>query len=388
MKPKATKGTALKTKILRKFRRTAEPATGQDSGGRDGGRGNPDDGVMLTRPGGRDAGDPPVRRVGGRPRAPRSSPRWAPNDCHPGADVGDARGPPRPPPRRGASHGRDSNVSVSPRGVAGLMCTAPPHAVANVTGKPRLETTFTGDRVKRPPGPVSMNHAVHTGIALGIDGRRHLRGHRRRRRQEVRKQSGSIGETLERVRSRKAAEGRRRAALRGGGGGGGGGRLPATSPRLGSAAPRRSGGRVHAARGRVWTALVSADADLARHVTRHDPDAVAQLRRDHDASVAARARRPRRFRLDRTPAARSILVVTPLCKPRATPNAPGPRFLERALSSPQLQYPRRLRPAVPRRRRRSTGRHGAGVPPGTCSRQHAAKCDIEPSIAHGPVTRT
>ena len=158
-----------------------------------------------------------------------------------------------------------------------------------------------------------------------------------------RKQSGSIGETLERVRSRKAAEGRRRAALpeeeeedgphfRHDDDDDGG-----SASQLRASTLREDGFTQHA--GGMWTALVSADADLARHVARHDPDALAQLRRDHDASVALPGSSTKALPSGvEPPPPGSILVVAPSLQAARDAKRALDLALERALSSPQLQY--------------------------------------------------
>ena len=203
-----------------------------------------------------------------------------------------------------------------------------------------------------------------------------------------RKQSGSIGETLERVRSRKAAEGRRRAALpeEEEEEGRGDTTTTTTGARHGIARLDAPGGRVHAARGRVWTALVSADADLARHVTRHDPDAVAQLRRDHDASVALPGSSTKALPSGvEPPPPGSILVVAPSLHAARDAKRALDLALERALSSPQLQYTHFV--CVPLCFGDDGDRLVATVRAfhrDVLSSAYAADCDIEPSIAHEP----
>ena len=205
-----------------------------------------------------------------------------------------------------------------------------------------------------------------------------------------RKQSGSIGETLERVRSRKAAEGRRRAALpeeeeedgphfRHDDDDDGG-----SASQLRASTLREDGFTQHA--GGMWTALVSADADLARHVTRHDPDAVAQLRRDHDASVALPGSSTKALPSGvEPPPPGSILVVAPSLQAARDAKRALDLALERALSSPQLQYTHFV--CVPLCLGDDGDRLVATVRAfhrDVLSSAYAADCDIEPSIAHEP----
>ena len=205
-----------------------------------------------------------------------------------------------------------------------------------------------------------------------------------------RKQSGSIGETLERVRSRKAAEGRRRAALpeeeeedgphfRHDDDDDGG-----SASQLRASTLREDGFTQHA--GGMWTALVSADADLARHVTRHDPDALAQLRRDHDASVALPGSSTKALPSGvEPPPPGSILVVAPSLQAARDAKRALDLALERALSSPQLQYTHFV--CVPLCLGDDGDRLVATVRAfhrDVLSSAYAADCDIEPSIAHEP----
>ena len=206
-----------------------------------------------------------------------------------------------------------------------------------------------------------------------------------------RKQSGSIGETLERVRARKAAEGRRRAAL------------PedeedgrdfrddddddgVSARHRGASTLREEDGFAQHAGG-PWTALVSADADLARHVTRHDPDAIAQIRRDHDASIALPAG-PSTKALPsgiEPPPPGSILVVAPSRTAARDAKRALELALERALRSPKLPYthfvcvPLCLGDDGERLVRVVRAFHRDVL-----SSPYAEQCDIEPSIAHEP----
>ena len=203
-----------------------------------------------------------------------------------------------------------------------------------------------------------------------------------------RKQSGSIGETLERARARKEAEWRRRASL------------PEEEeeeeeekeeeeeedgPRhRGASTLREDGFTQHA--GGSWTALVSADADLARHVTRHDPDALAQLRRDHDASVALPGSSTKALPSGiEPPPPGSILVVAPSLHAARDTKLALERALERALRSPKLQYTHFV--CVPLCFGDDGERLVATVRAfhrDVLSSAYAADCDIEPSIAHEP----
>ena len=157
-------------------------------------------------------------------------------------------------------------------------------------------------------------------------------------------------------------------------------------PRQGRGAStlREDGFTQHA--GGSWTALVSADADLARHVTRHDPDALAQLRRDHDASVALPGSSTKALPSGiEPPPPGSILVVAPSLHAARDAKLALERALERALRSPKLQYTHFV--CVPLCFGDDGERLVATVRAfhrDVLSSAYAADCDIEPSIAHEP----
>ena len=329
----------------------------------------------APRPGGRDAGDPPVRR---RRPSTRHAPvaDWRAPIVNPDADVGDARRATPAAAATAASHRPRIERAGESAGRRGLMCTAPPRAAATVTGNLVHQTQHSA-RIRVVP--VSLGHP------------RRARSPRRRRQaadivdvggRRFRKQSGSIGERLERVRGGATAEGRRRAAPRKMGGWA---RLPRRRRRgLGAASRRSTPGR----RIPAQHAGGAADRRPADPRDSHAPrPGLAQIRRDHDASIALPAG-PSTKALPsgiEPPPPGSILVVAPSLTAARDAKRALELALERALSSPKLPYthfvcvPLCLGDDGERLVRVVRAFHRDVL-----SSEYAEQCDIEPAIAHEP----
>ena len=90
--------------------------------------------------------------------------------------------------------------------------------------------------------------------------------------------------------------------------------------------------------GGLWTCLVSADADLVRHVTAHDTDAIRDLEKNHGATVVLPSSNAAMAGGIKPPKPGSIMLVAP-SKHAAVDAKRDLEFLtHRALRSPMLQY--------------------------------------------------
>ena len=90
--------------------------------------------------------------------------------------------------------------------------------------------------------------------------------------------------------------------------------------------------------GGLWTCLVSADADLVRHVTAHDADAIRDLEKNHGATVVLPSSNAAMAGGIKPPKPGSIMLVAP-SKHAAVDAKRDLEFLtHRALRSPMLQY--------------------------------------------------
>ena len=309
----------------------------------------------------------------------------------PVADVGDAR---RATPAAAATAARRIMAATrTRRSSAGRGARGPPSArsIRTSRGNRRLKRRSRVMSQTSRRDPVSMkSHGAHRrrtrSLSMGdvifadivdVGGRR------------FRKQSGSIGETLERVRARKEAEWRRRAALpeeeeEDGH------RQTTTTTGLGGrvGAPRRSGSPCRCSRStREGCGPRSSPRRTSRDTSRATTPTPSP---NSDATTTrpsrSRARRPRRFRPGSNPRRRgSILVVAPSLHAARDAKRALDLALERALRSPKLQYTHFV--CVPLCFGDDGERLVATVRAfhrDVLSSAYAADCDIEPSIAHEP----
>ena len=168
---------------------------------------------------------------------------------------------------------------------------------------------------------------------------------------KFRKQSGSIGETIERSQRRRAAE--RTRAVRVAAEEDGdelfreeddddAGKEASVSEASRAVdetlAACDEDGFVQTAGG-LWTCLVSADADLVRHVTAHDADAMRDLEKHHGATVILPSSNAGLMSGGiKPPAPGSIMLAVPSKRAAVDAKRDLESLTHRALRSPKLQY--------------------------------------------------
>lgn len=168
---------------------------------------------------------------------------------------------------------------------------------------------------------------------------------------KFRKQSGSIGETIERSQRRRAAE--RTRAVRVAAEEEGdelfrekddddAGKEASVSEASRAVdetlAACDEDGFVQTAGG-LWTCLVSADADLVRHVTAHDADAMRDLEKHHGATVILPSSNAGLMSGGiKPPAPGSIMLAVPSKRAAVDAKRDLESLTHRALRSPKLQY--------------------------------------------------
>ena len=91
--------------------------------------------------------------------------------------------------------------------------------------------------------------------------------------------------------------------------------------------------------GGLWTCLVSADADLVRHVTAHDADAMRDLEKHHGATVILPSSNAGLMSGGiKPPAPGSIMLAVPSKRAAVDAKRDLESLTHRALRSPKLQY--------------------------------------------------